>query len=76
MVFRILKESINSTKDDFSVNFSSSSIFQFSAYILSLDCQEYNCSSRDLDMSRGTKKGWMAAKKYVKHLYLKWLIGL
>ena len=44
-------------KDDFSVNISSSSTFQFSAYILSLDCQRYNCSSRDLSVSRSTKKG-------------------
>ena len=61
-VFKIWKKSINSTKDDFLGNSLSSSTFHFSAYILSLDCQEYDCSSWDLDMSRSTKKGWMAAK--------------
>ena len=28
-----------------------------------------NCSLWDLDMSRDTKKGWIAAKKCVKHLF-------
>ena len=43
--FNILKYSINPSKDDFSVNFSSSYAFKFSAYILSSDCKEYNSSS-------------------------------
>ena len=33
--FKILKQSINPTKNNFAVNFSSSSTFQFPAYILS-----------------------------------------
>ena len=37
--------SINPTKDDFSVNFSSSFTFQSRDYTLSSDCQEFNCSS-------------------------------
>ena len=54
---------MNPTKDEFSVNFSGSST------LLSLECQKCNCSSWGLDMSRGTKKDWMAAIKYVKHLF-------
>ena len=38
--FKVLKQSINPTKDDFLVNFLSSYIFQFPAYIFSLDCRE------------------------------------
>ena len=47
--------------------------FNFLFALLSLDFQEYDCSSRDLDMSRGIK--WMAAKK-ILNIYLKWLIDL
>ena len=43
--FKILKESTNSAKDAVSINFLSSYTFQFSAYMLSSDCQEYSCSS-------------------------------
>ena len=51
-ILKILAWSINPTK----AYFSSSSTFQFSAYILSVGCQGYNSSSWGLNMSRGTKK--------------------
>ena len=43
----------------------------FQVVILSFlrGCWEYNCSSGDLGISTGTKKGYIAAKKYVKHLF-------
>ena len=67
--FKILKQSINSTKVDFADYFTSSYTFQFSTYILSYYFQEYNNFLWGLNMSRSTKQCQIAAKKYVEKLF-------
>ena len=42
--------------------------------MLSLDCQEYNCSLWDLNMSRDNKKGYKWLQRSILNIYLKWLM--
>ena len=56
MAFKILKQSITSTKSDFSDYVSINFTFQVSSYVLFLHCLGYNYFSWDLNTSRVTKK--------------------